>query len=112
MPMGGGRSARVTLTHFRAAVSALVQVPNCFSVKFFWCSFFCRTMRAMTHFSVSFLVRCMKPLSVASPPGTSQNDLDHRMRGQCSVQLIQLWAAGGCNRDRDAQVITPLAGSG
>ena len=27
--------ARVALTHFRAAVSALVQVPNCFSVKFF-----------------------------------------------------------------------------
>src|SRR6202012_602472 len=34
------------------------------------------------------------------------------MRGQCPVQLIQLRTAGGCDRDRDAQVITPLAGSG
>src|ERR1700754_3505068 len=36
MPIGGGSTARVALTHFLAAASALVHVPNCFSVKFFW----------------------------------------------------------------------------
>ena len=36
MPIGGGSSASVALTHRFAAVSAFAQVPNCLSVKFFW----------------------------------------------------------------------------
>src|SRR4051812_6418549 len=35
MPIGGGSSASVALTHFFAAASAFVQEPNCRSVKFF-----------------------------------------------------------------------------
>lgn len=33
-----------------------------------------------------------------------ENDFDHRVRGQCAVQTVELLTAGRCHRDGDAQI--------
>ena len=41
----------------------------------------------------------------------AEDDLDQRMRGEGAVQVVELLAAGGGDRDGDAQVLAAAAGA-
>src|SRR5665647_2100309 len=47
----------------------------------------------------------------AWPASSLEHDLDHGMRRQGPVQLVELLAAGRVDRYRDAQIVAGLAGA-